>query len=394
MQLIRQGRTFGNMVRLLIIGAKLQGVEALYLARKAGYYAVAVDRNADAPGIRLADEFVVGDVFHEDVMLPLFRAADAVLPAVEDIDVLRKIETYGEKTGTPVLFDSAAYGISCSKEKSNRLFAVSGLPVPGAYPECDYPVILKPDGQSGSKNVKKAFSPDEVEAYLAAYGGQNTVIQEYLHGPSYSLEVLGDGERYFFPQITEVITDRGYDCKRVIAPAQLTPAQERQMLKIGQSLAQSLQIKGIFDIEVISHNGQLKLLEIDARLPSQTPISVYHSTGMNMVEMMVELALGSAKNIRVSTEKQVCVYQQIEVGGGQIRVLGEHIMSECRALRIREGFYGCTAAITDYEEGRTDWRAIVIVTGADRHQAIERFLSFVARVKKGTGIENWDLVEG
>ena len=382
------------MVRLLVIGAKLQGVEALYLARKAGYYTVAVDRNANAPGIHLADEFIIGDVFHEDVMLPLFREANAVLPAVENNEVLLQIEAYGKKTGTTVLFDSSAYGISCSKEKSNRLFAVSGLPVPGAYPECEYPVILKPDGQSGSQNVKKAFSPGEVEEYLSLYDGQGTVIQEYLDGPSYSLEVLGDGENYFFPQITEVITDREYDCKRIIAPAQLTPEQERQMLAIGKSLAQGLRIKGIFDIEVISHYGQLKLLEIDARLPSQTPISVFHSTGMNMVEMMVELALGRAGTVRVLPDKQVCVYQQIQVGGGQIRVMGEHIMSGCRGLRICEGFYGCTEAITDYQEGRTDWRAIVIVTGADRHQAVKGFLSFVTRVKKETGIEDWDLVEG
>ena len=34
------------MLNILIIGAKLQGVEAMYLARKAGYYIVAVDHNA------------------------------------------------------------------------------------------------------------------------------------------------------------------------------------------------------------------------------------------------------------------------------------------------------------------------------------------------------------
>lgn len=382
------------MLRLLVVGAKLQGVEAMYLARKAGFYVMVADRNADAPGILLADEAVITDVYDENTMLPLFQKIDAVLPAVEDIHVLLKLEEYGGKTGKPVIFDRSAYSISCSKQNSNRLFVENRLPVPAVYPDCGYPVILKPDGLSGSQFVRKAFNPSEVEAYLTMHELEGTVIQEYLEGPSYSLEVIGDGENYFFPQITEVICDQNYDCKRIIAPAALSPSEEQQMLAIGESLARSLHIKGIFDIEVISHHGQLKLLEIDARLPSQTPVSVYHSTGINMVEMLVHIALGQVEKVRVLPTRQVCFYQQIQVSSGQISVLGEHIMSACRNLRIREGFFGSTDAITDYSEGSSDWKAIIITTGADRHQAQERFHDFIACVKQELGLADWDFIEG
>ena len=39
-------------------------------------------------------------------------------------------------------------------------------------------------------------------------------------------------------------------------------------------------------MEVILHRGELKVLEIDARLPSQTPTVVFHSTGVNLVEVL------------------------------------------------------------------------------------------------------------
>lgn len=252
---------------------------------------------------------------------------------------------------------------------------------------------MKPDGESGSKHVKKAYCRREVEEYLETHKNIHTVIQEYLEGASYSLEVIGDGEHFYFPQITEVIVDDEYDCKRIVAPANMEAHEKQQMLEIGQRLAEILKIKGIFDIEVISQAGKLKLLEIDARLPSQTPISVYHSTGMNMVGMMTELALGNAESIQILPAKQVCLYQQIQVCDGKIKVTGEHIIGSCRQLKIRKGFFGCTEAITDYEEGSRDWKGIIIVTGETGQQAHETFLKFIQQLKKGLGIEDWEFIE-
>lgn len=381
------------MINILIIGAKLQGVEAIYLAKKAGYHVTALDHNADAPGRDLADEFIKADVFDEEEMLPLFLKADVVLPAIEDHEVIVKVDEYGRKMGTKVMFDVNAYNISRSKHRSIELFQKNRLPIPAIYPDCVFPVILKPDGESGSKHVKKAYCRREVEEYLETHKNIHTVIQEYLEGASYSLEVIGDGEHYFFPQITEVIVDDEYDCKRIVAPANMEAQEKQQMLEIGQRLAESLKIKGIFDIEVISQAGKLKLLEIDARLPSQTPISVYHSTGMNMVEMMTELVLGNVGSIRILPAKQVCLYQQIQVCDGKIKVTGEHIIGSCRQLKIRKGFFGCTEAITDYEEGSRDWKGIIIVTGETEQQAHETFFKFIQQLKKGLELGDWEFIE-
>lgn len=372
------------MLQVLIIGGKLQGTEVTYLAKKAGYHTVVVDRRKQAPAFGLADEAVSLDVTTEcEKMIALFLKADVVIPAVEKEEVLEKILEYGEIANVPVVFDKDAYHISSSKQLSNALFEKLLLPMPGKYPECSYPVIIKPDGLSGSTGVRKAFSKEEAEKILDGMEA-DAVVQEFLEGRSFSLEVISDGKQFYFPQITEVVIDKDYDCKRIIAPAQLSKDEEEQFYQIGTTLVKALKIKGIFDIEVICHNGILKLLEIDARFPSQTPISVYHSTGINMVAMLVELALGQRMD-QIKKYEKVCYYQQIQVKADEIRVIGEHILEDCKELSIKKGFFGATEGITDYQEGSNSFKAILIVNGETKEEAYHKFLNCIEQIKKKLG---------
>ena len=384
-------------MRILIIGAKLQGIEAALLAKKAEYQVAVLDKDSEAPGAALGNQFIQTDVFNEKPMLLAFQQADVVLPAIENVAALKKIVEYGRQTGTKVIFDENAYAISSSKKKSNQIFTQENLPLPKSYPDCGYPVILKPDGLSGSCHVSKAYSRKQVKQYLQKNHAQETLIQEYLQGRSYSLEVIGDGENYYFPQITEVVVDKTYDCKRIIAPAQITESERRQMLHIGKTLAKRLKIQGIFDIEVISSKGRLKLLEIDARIPSQTPLSVWHSSGINMMEVLVNLTFGRKKEAEKAvcpSRTQVCMYQQIRAADGKIEVLGEHIMEDCQRLRLIKNFFGAEEAVTDYQHGSKDFRAIVITVGNNHIEAERKFAKVIENIRQQPGLENWQFKEG
>lgn len=368
-------------MKLLVVGCKLQGTEAIYLAKQAGFFVTAVDHRADACGSGLADRFVQADVYDEEIMLPLFRENDAVLPVIEDLEVCRTLERYGRQTETPVIFDTAAYAVSSSKRRSNALFRQLGLPLPESYPVCGFPVILKPDDQSGSAAVQRAESQAEVDTYLARANG-NVVIQQYLEGRSFSLEVLSMNGEICCPMITEVCMDSSYDCSRIVAPAKVTAYEAQQLYKIAEKLAAALHMNGIFDIEVISHHGKLKLLEIDARLPSQTPIAVYHASGFNMVEWLVRHGVGQSYDVQ-PVPKQICWYQQIQVSPSAIRVLGEHIMSDCPPLRHMTGFFGAEEAMTDFTSdcgGR--FRAIVILYGKTTEEVRQKMQRVLRRIQK------------
>lgn len=357
------------MKRVLIVGGKLQGLEIAYLCRKAGYYSILLDKKQHTSAMKIVDEYVVGNALDDAIMTALISKVDVVIPALEDWAALKRLVYFTERMEKPLLFDIKAYNISSSKEKSNEIFRKLSLPIPEKFPNCSFPVIVKPDGLSGSAGVCKIDTPDDLRSLFES-NRSDLVIEEFVEGPSYSLEVIGNGKEYIFPQITEIIVDGHYDCKRVVAPAKVSKEVESQFKKIGDTLSKKLKIKGIFDIEVILHNGILKILEIDARFPSQTPISVYHSTGLNMVKAMVEEDY-SCEGFEKGN--QVCLYQQIQVDQAGIAELGEHIMSDCVGIKIIEGFFGADVAMTDYIPGCKTFKSIIIITDQTEEHAYKKF---------------------
>ncbi|WKY44055.1 3-methylornithine--L-lysine ligase PylC [Eubacteriaceae bacterium ES2] len=357
------------MKTILIVGGRLQGIEIAYLARKAGYYTLLLDKDKQAPAQHLVDQYVTGDALDDNLLRNLFARADVVIPALENMAVLKRLVYLSQVMNKRLLFDEAAYNISSSKEKSNALFSRLSLPIPQKYPDCPFPVIVKPDDLSGSAGVLKFDSREQIDHYLANQK-KDLVVQEFIEGPSYSLEVVGNGQSYICPQITQIIVDNDYDCKRVVAPAQVSQDIINQFEEISNQLFNELKIKGIFDIEVILHHGLLKILEIDARFPSQTPIAIYHATGINMVKVMVEEDYSCREFPKGS---HVCLYQQIQVDRQGIAVLGEHIMSDCRDLKVMEGFFGADVAITNYLPGCEKFNSIIIITAESYKSAYQKF---------------------
>ena len=379
---------------LLIAGGRLQGTEIAYLARKAGFFITLADHRADAPASPLADRFVQADVFDREKMTDLVAQADYVFPAIEDAAVLDQLGQYCREFGTPYLFDAPAYEISSSKNRTNRLLAEIGVDIPEDFPSCGYPVICKPDGSSGSRGVRLAFSEEE---YLAARkeAGTELVVQQYLDGPSYSLEVLGNGQDAVFPMVTEVITDDAWDCKRIEAPAEVPEEIRETFEELAEKINERLRIRGIFDIEVILHGGKLYVLEIDARFPSQTPVSIYQASGVNFVKLLTDLADGKTPAECVQPDRErFCVYSQILVSGRCVRVLGEHIMSEARPLRLLPGFCGADEMLTDYRDGDDAWRAIVILTGAGREETDRKWQHVLEEIALLQGVTQMKYTEG
>jgi len=376
---------------IAVVGGKLQGVEACYLARKAGWEVVLVDRNPLAPARGLCDAFILADVRQGEDLGRLFQKADLVLPALEDAAALKALARRAQEGDLPLAFDPGAYSISSSKRRSDRLFAELGLPVPRPWPDCQFPLIVKPSAGSGSRGVRIIKDRDELRALfpdLAPPPG--LVVQEFLEGPSYSIEVIGRAGAYETFQFTELFMDSGYDCKRVLAPAELGPDLAGEFESLATSIAQAVELTGIMDVEVILNGGKLKVLEIDARLPSQTPTAVFWSTGWNLIEILSE-SVRSGAPVRKKTplRNRAVVYEHIHVTPGCLTVAGEHVMAAAGELRLHADFFGADEALSDYMPGRREWRATLIVTGADRGEAMERRGQVVETIRRRFNLEGF-----
>jgi pyrrolysine biosynthesis protein PylC len=347
-------------VRIAVIGGKLQGLEILYLAARAGFTTLLLDKNTDIPAQNLCNQFIRFDFSCSGNWPKDIGEIDLIFPALEDLATLELIIDWGKQIGVPVVFDLDAYRISSSKHLSNICFHELKLPQSRRWPDCNFPVIVKPDNASGSEGVLLVYEQEEVERLLAG-GAEKFVVEEYLEGPSYSIEVIGKPGNYVTLTITELFMDDGYDCCGVLAPAQLHDDYAAQLRQQALTIAEKLKLHGIMDLEVILHEGELKILEIDARFPSQTPVTVYHATGVNMVLLLADLFLEGRVTIPKITEG-CSMFEHVYVTAQQLQIQGEHIIGGSNNLIIKDGFYGSTVAITNHTESNRQipWVATLI----------------------------------
>ena len=345
--------------KIVIIGGKLQGMEACYLAMKAGIETILVDKNPNAPAKHLCSKFVCEDIFeHSSQLLIDMKEADIVLPALENAPVLQWLNKDAKAQGYTLAFDWHAYQISSSKRRSDELFRKCGIPVPLYFPGGCFPYICKPDSDSGSHGVMKL--KNSAELHEALDKNSDLVIQEYLEGPSYSIEIIGKPGMYRTYLVTQIHIDQKYDCRMVTAPCGLTGAQEDTLRKMAFTIAEEIKLHGIMDLEVIEHNGVFKLLEIDARIPSQTPTAVLQSSGMNLLEEIRDLFSTGYFLKNQERRGHYVTYEHYLFDQNIPYPLGERIMTHGQPLRYNPGFCGADDVITDCQPGVDPWRGTFI----------------------------------
>jgi len=370
-------------MQVCVIGGKLQGVEATYLAHKAGWEVLLVDKNPSPPAKGLCDRFYQVDVTAENEFLPICRETQLLVPALENQKALDALHHLAQKHALPLAYDPLAYGISSSKLKSDKLFMDLALPIPLPWPKGKFPLIVKPSGSSGSEGVRRMNSPEELESFRLSQGTlDGWIVQEFLEGPSFSLEVLGSPGGHQTLQVIDLEMDASYDCKRVLAPTVLGESEIKLFEEIALMISKALNLRGIMDVEVILHDGQLKLLEIDARLPSQTPTAVYLSTGINMVELLGGLySKPSGLTVSWPPSPRGIVYEHLKASHGKLEVSGEHIMANAGPLQLCENFFGADEAITNYEPHRPEWVATLIVTAESRKKAWKKRCGVIEQIR-------------
>ena len=79
--------------------------------------------------------------------------------------------------------------------------------------------------------MQRLDTPDQLHAALEKKN--DLVIQEFMEGPSYSIEIIGKPGMYRTYLVTQIHMDQRYDCKMVTAPCGLTRLQEETLTQNG-----------------------------------------------------------------------------------------------------------------------------------------------------------------
>ncbi len=371
----------------MIVGGRLQGTEAALLGREAGFRVVLIDQDPTAPAQKLCTRFINKDVLcGDEEVLAALDAADMVLPTLENLPVLEGLQALCKDRGVRLAFDLQAYRISSSKKASERLFDVLGLPRPKDWPEGKFPYITKPDGESGSHGIQKLTTTEQLQRSTAGTG-DSFVIQEYLEGRSYSIEIIGEPGNYRTYEPTEIFVDTSYDCNLAAVYRSISPEQKRLLADYAVRIAEGIGLRGILDLEVIDSKDGMRILEIDARLPSQTPLAVYFATGMNYIAELYDLFCRGSFRARLSDAGRCASYTQYQIRSGAFVSLGERILTEGGVLRDRKPRIRSARVISDYTPYAAQWRGIFISQAGTAKQLKRREAAVRREIAKQIRLE-------
>ena len=273
-------------IKIGIIGGKLQGFEVAYLAKIENYDITIIDKKKFVISKLFSNKFICFDITkHLKKYLDIVNKMDYIIPTNENTKTLKFIFKHKDKLKCKLIFDFNSYWKSRSKKISKEIFKLLGFKTPLESPK-NPPFIIKPIDQSGSIGVK--LIKNNKQKFIIP---KNYLVEQYIEGPIISLEIFGNGNIYNTSIETVVHIDEIYDCYKVT-----TYKENNYYRTIGLKIAKYINLNGIMDIEAIENNNNLYLLEIDARFPSQTPICVYHSSGMNLIKELISLKKNIVNN--------------------------------------------------------------------------------------------------
>lgn len=349
--------------KIVIVGGKLQGSEAAYLGREAGFHITLIDMDPNVPVQGLVDKFICGDALQETGEIrDALDEADMILPTLENDYVLNGLVRISKERGYTLAFDMDAYTVTEDKFKSDKLFLENDIPCPKYFPLGKLPYIAKPNAQSGSHGVKYLDTLEELNTFVCQKP-DNYIVQEYVTGPSFSAEIIGKPGDYRVYEITEIFVDDVYDCYLAAAYRTIDAKTRKAIVDNTIKIAELLKLKGIMDIEVILCDDGIRVLEIDARLPSQTPIAVYKATGINYISELYDLFCSGGFTKPMTDLELLGSYMNWAFVNGKGHPEGEHIMTGGGILSYMQGLCETSELISDYVPGSQNWRGVFINSG-------------------------------
>jgi carbamoyl-phosphate synthase large subunit len=297
-------------------------IGALRSLRQAGFQGriVSTDANPLSSGLYLADSHEVlpeikdPSFFDRALALIERERVDVIFPT-SGFDTLiysqRKAEL--EKRGVVVaMSDWPAVETCIDKWKFyQRTHARFPLPVTSLDPETrtEFPCFVKPVRGKGARGVAKCADSRELAQQLARR--DDLVIQDYLPGDEYSIDVLSDleGRPLVAVPRVRIAVKEGICVKgRVVRDAEI----EKACL----DLAEYLKLRGPSCMQMKRDaSGQPRFVEVNPRMGGATIFATL--AGVNIAALLVELAQGRPVSVEPFREITVLRYYEEIVLDGQ-----------------------------------------------------------------------------
>ncbi|MCR5151395.1 MAG: ATP-grasp domain-containing protein [Clostridiales bacterium] len=318
--------------KIMILGASILQLPAIEKAIQMGLSVVAVDMNADAVGFRVpgVTKEVISTIDIPEIVKAAKRhSIDGIMTLATDMP-MRSVAAVSKEMGFGGIDEDAVFKAT-NKIAMRIALKDKNVPVPNFFKASDkaeylnavksigVPFIVKPADSSGSRGIFKVSDLedkkliDEAYSYARTYSREGDVIvEEYMSGPEVSVETISlDGVCHII-RITDKITT-GAPHFVEMGHSQPTCLDAETVKRISEVTVQANKAIGIkcgpSHTEIIVTQQGPKIVELGARLGGDniTTHLVPMSTGVDMVECCIKIALGEKPDISQKWDKGAAV---------------------------------------------------------------------------------------
>ena len=280
-------------------------------AKKMGLYTVGIDPCADATCKDSVDAFEVvpGQDYEGHCAIVEKYGIDAIVTAATDKPLVM-MARIAEKYGFPFYSVETAKW-STDKFQMKQRFMEGGVPCAkgrlvkrvSEVEDFEYPVIIKPRDNSGSRGVKLCRTKEELETSMSEafeVSKLDTVlVEEFIEGPEYSIEGLHHDGKSEVIQFTEKKTtlfpynvELGH-----IQPAKISDESKLQICEIVSRIGKVLKFENCPSHTELKINERgIFVIETSPRLGGDyiTSILTPLSSGVNVEDELLKIALGQS----------------------------------------------------------------------------------------------------
>lgn len=330
------------MKKIMILGASILQLPAIKKAKSMGLQVIAVDMNPKAVGFR--EDGIIKEVISTIDTPAIIEAAkrnrvDGVMTIASDMP-MRSVAAVADELGLVGISKETAIKAT-DKGEMRMALRKSGVPIPAFYrvrskeeyrsavnkiKEAGYKCIVKPADNSGSRGID-LLSDFEQETIDSAYEyskqssrSGDLMVEEYMEGDEVSVESLSIDGICHVIQITDKLTtgapyfvEMGHS-----QPSGLSEDTKEKIRQITIAANKAIGIEnGPAHTEIKITKDGPKIIELGARLGGDnitthlTPLS----TGVDMVECCINIAMGMAVNLNTRMNRGSAIrYFPLEKG--------------------------------------------------------------------------------
>lgn len=391
--------------KLMILGGSILQLPAIEKARELGLETVVVDMNPESIGFEV--EGVQKEVISTIDTPAIVQAAekhqiDGIMTLATDMP-MRSVAAVAKKLNLVGIDEDTALKAT-NKAEMRKALLVSGVPIPKFFKVTNkeeyfetarqfrVPFIVKPTDSSGSRGIFEVIDITDKKLIEEAYDycrpfsrEGDVIVEEYMSGPEVSVETLSiDGTCYVI-QITDKITTGAPHYVEIghSQPTRHSKEIADRIAEVARMANKAIGIKnGPSHTEIIVTNEGPKIVELGARLGGDniTTHLVPLSTGVDMVECCIKIALGEKPNIEHKWSKGSAIRYFQQYAGVVKNIEGIEDAEKINGVQQISIVHGIGEEVTEIDSSGARM-GFVIAQGESANAAIEACMTALEKVK-------------